>query len=276
MKLFCSTGALIGLANGRNYRLLEEIVPHIDCEGFEFMMYSTWYEEKEEIVKVLQGLPVSFPVTHVEKRIGEKIASRGDGDWEEAFEKFHANCRIAKAIGSKLLVMHLWSGTISDSRMENNLEAYPLLKSIAGEYGLRLTVENVVCNQRSPMVHLKELQEKDQEVLFTFDTKMADFHKELDLVYEKEWEWLFSEKHVAHLHINDHQGAYMDWSNLRALPIGEGTIDFQRFFDFIRTWDYAGNITYEASGLMPSGEVDYDKINESLRIIREYWNKASK
>ena len=276
MKLFCSTGALIGLANGRNYRLLEEIVPHIDCEGFEFMMYSTWYEEEEEIVKVLQGLPASFPVTHVENRIAEKIARRGDGDWEEAFEKFHANCRIAKAIGSKLLVMHLWSGTISDSRMENNLEAYPLLKSIAGEYGLRLTVENVVCNQRSPMVHLKELQEKDQEVLFTFDTKMADFHKELDLVYEKEWEWLFSEKHVAHLHINDHQGEYMDWSNLRALPIGEGTIDFKRFFDFIRTWDYAGNITYEASGLMPSGEVDYDKINKSLRIIREYWNKASK
>lgn len=276
MKLFCSTGALIGLANGRNYRLLEEIVPHIDCEGFEFMMYSTWYEEEEEIVKVLQGLPVSFPITHVEKRIGEKIASRDDGDWEEAFEKFHANCRIAKAIGSKLLVMHLWSGTISDSRMENNLEAYPLLKSIAGEYGLQLTVENVVCNQRSPMVHLKELQEEDQEVLFTFDTKMADFHKELDLVYEREWEWLFSEKHVAHLHINDHRGEYMDWSNLRALPIGDGTIDFQRFFDFIRTWDYAGNITYEASGLMSSGEVDYDKINKSLSKIREYWNKVSK
>lgn len=276
MKLFCSTGALIGLANGRNYRLLEEIVPHIDCEGFEFMMYSTWYGEEEEIVKVLQGLPVSFPVTHVEKRIGEKIASRDDGDWEEAFEKFHTNCRIARAIGSKLLVMHLWSGTISDSRMENNLEAFPLLKSIAGEYGLQLTVENVVCNQRSPMVHLKELQEEDQEVLFTFDTKMADFHKELDLVYEREWEWLFSEKHVAHLHINDHRGEYMDWSNLRALPIGDGTIDFQRFFDFIRTWDYAGNITYEASGLMPSGEVDYDKINKSLSKIREYWNKVSK
>lgn len=276
MKLFCSTGALIGLANGRNYRLLEEIVPHIDCEGFEFMMYSTWYEEEEEIVKVLQGLPVSFPVTHVEKRIGEKITSRDDGDWEEAFEKFHANCRIAKAIGSKLLVMHLWSGTISDSRMENNLEAYSLLKSIAGEYGLELTVENVVCNQRSPMVHLRELQEEDQEVLFTFDTKMADFHKELDLVYEREWEWLFSEKHVVHLHINDHRGEYMDWSNLRALPIGDGTIDFQRFFDFIRTWDYAGNITYEASGLMPSGEVDYDKINKSLSKIREYWNKVSK
>lgn len=276
MKLFCSTGALIGLANGRNYRLLEEIVPHIDCEGFEFMMYSTWYEEEEEIVKVLQGLPVSFLVTHVEKRIGEKIASRDDGDWEEAFEKFHANCRIAKAIGSKLLVMHLWSGTISDSCMENNLEAYPLLKSIAGEYGLQLTVENVVCNQRSPMVHLKELQEEDQEVLFTFDTKMADFHKELDLVYEREWEWLFAEKHVSHLHINDHRGEYMDWSNLRALPIGDGTIDFQRFFDFIRKWDYAGNITYEASGLMPSGEVDYDKINKSLSKIREYWDKASK
>lgn len=276
MKLFCSTGALIGLANGRNYRLLEEIVPHIDCEGFEFMMYSTWYREEEEIVKVLQGLPVSFPVTHVEKRIGEKIASRDDGDWEEAFEKFHTNCRIARAIGSKLLVMHLWSGTISDSRMENNLEAFPLLKSIAGEYGLQLTVENVVCNQRSPMVHLKELQEEDQEVLFTFDTKMADFHKELDLVYEREWEWLFSEKHVAHLHINDHRGEYMDWSNLRALPIGDGTIDFQRFFDFIRKWDYAGNITYEASGLMPSGEVDYDKINKSLNKIREYWDKASR
>lgn len=270
MKLLCSTGAVIGLANGRNYKLLREIGSHIDCDGFEFMMYSTWYEEAEEIIRELKQCPFDFPVTHVEKRIGEKIASRGEGDWEEAFSKFRVNCQLAKEIGSKLLVLHLWNGMISDSNMENNIEAYPKLARIAGEYGLILTVENVVCNHGSPMQHFKQLQEVYPEVKFTFDTKMADFHKELPLLYQNEWNWLFSEHHIRHLHVNDHRGEYMDWSCLRTLPIGEGEIDFQKFFDYIAKNQYDEMITYEASGLMADGTVDYDKINQSLAKIRKF------
>ncbi|MBP3703212.1 MAG: hypothetical protein J6I65_05425, partial [Lachnospiraceae bacterium] len=63
---------------------------------------------------------------------------------------------------------------------------------------------------------------------------------------------------------------YMDWSCLRTLPIGEGEIDFQKFFDYIAKNQYDEMITYEASGLMADGTVDYDKINQSLEKIRKF------
>lgn len=35
----CSTGAFIGKANNRDYRLLEKLCKEVTCDGFEFMMY---------------------------------------------------------------------------------------------------------------------------------------------------------------------------------------------------------------------------------------------
>lgn len=40
-QLLCSTGALIGRPNGRDYRLLGGLSKKLECDGFEFMMYST-------------------------------------------------------------------------------------------------------------------------------------------------------------------------------------------------------------------------------------------
>lgn len=37
--ILCSTGALIGKPNGRDYRLLESLSEKLNCDGFEFMMY---------------------------------------------------------------------------------------------------------------------------------------------------------------------------------------------------------------------------------------------
>ena len=44
-KILCSTGTMIGRPNGRDYRLIEKYAPQLHCDGFEFMMYSSWYEE---------------------------------------------------------------------------------------------------------------------------------------------------------------------------------------------------------------------------------------
>lgn len=37
-----------------------------------------------------------------------------------------------------------------------------------------------------------------------------------------------------HYHINDYAGGYMDWRNLRTLPVGKGKNDFKRFFKFTK------------------------------------------
>ena len=43
-KILCSTGALIGRPNNRDYTLIKEFAPRLECDGFEFMMFS--FDEK--------------------------------------------------------------------------------------------------------------------------------------------------------------------------------------------------------------------------------------
>ena len=62
-KILCSTGALVGRPNGRNYRLLRSVIKELQCDGLEFMMYDSWYDEAEQIVEYLQGL-LSLTLEH--------------------------------------------------------------------------------------------------------------------------------------------------------------------------------------------------------------------
>lgn len=269
-KILCSTGALIGRPNVRDYTLLESLSKELDCDGFEFMMYSSWYEEADEIADYLNRISIWTPVMHCEKHIGEKISRGEEGDLEEAIRLFTINCRVASKIHAKKIVIHLWDGFISDQNFQNNLEAFGKLSEVSKKYGLELLVENVVCNQENPMKHWCELAERYPAISFCFDTKMAAFHEQLDLLYEKEYDWLWKEGHIKHYHVNDYAGGYMDWGNLRALPIGRGHIDFERFFSFMQEINYDDTFTVEATAFGKDGEVDTDMLNECFRAVRGY------
>lgn len=269
-KLLCSTGALIGIPNDRNYRLLESLAKELQCDGFEFMMYSSWYDEVEDLIKYLKELKLYIPVVHCEKRIGEGITKGGE-DELEAYRRFEINCRLAKEIGAIKLVLHLWNGTISDSNFSNNLKAYAHLQEIAIRYGLDLLIENVVCNVYNPMKHWLELKEKYSDIHFVFDTKMAAFHNEMDLLYDMIWLW--KDKHIQHYHVNDYAGGYMDWKNLKVLPIGKGNIDFDKFFNFINSIGYEGDFTVESTAFNKEGVVDIDMLNSQFDIIRDRLKK---
>lgn len=269
-KILCSTGAIIGVKNGRDYRLLEPLSKQLDCDGFELMMYSSWYDQIEEIKEFVNGLGLYIPVFHCQKGIGEDISKGGPENLAEAFRRFEINCDLAKAIGAEKLVLHLWSGHVSDSNFQNNLAAYPRLREIADSYGLVLGIENVVCNVENPMKHLCELRDAYPDVCFVFDTKMAAFHEELEQLYEKEYEWLWKEGHICHYHVNDYNGGYMDWASLRTLRIGQGKLDFERFFDFIREIGYEGDYTLEASSYDEDGTVDVEMLNRQFAYVREH------
>lgn len=270
-EILCSTGALIGKPNGRNYRMLEELSGQLFCDGFEFMMYSSWYDEAEEIAGYLQEVKLNIPVMHCEKHIGEAISRNGEGDLSEALWKFEKNCEVAQKIGAKKIVIHLWDGLISDQNFDNNLQGYKELAAIASRYRIDLLVENVVCNQKDPMTHWCELAERYPDIHFIYDTKMAAFHEQLPLIYEPAYEWLWDEGHIRHLHINDYNGGYMEWSELRALPIGEGHIDFEKFFRFIKEKNYTGDFTVEATAFdRETGEIDVAMLNRCFEKIRQY------
>lgn len=267
-RILVSTGALIGRPNGRNYKLLAECVSRLDCDGFEFLMYDDWYVRCDEIAAFLQSFPKPFPVFHIEKNVGELISRNGQGDTEAALELFEKNCHLAQELGAEKLVLHLWSGLDSDKDIKHNIEVYPLLRAISDRYSLTLTVENVVCNHADPMTHLAELTEVYSDILFTFDTKMAQFHGQLELIYAEENRHIWAR--VAHMHINDYKGGVKDWQSLRTLHIGDGQIDHERLFGFIKTMHYSDDITLEATSFDKSGVIDFDRMARSICTVREY------
>lgn len=269
-QILCSTGALIGRPNNRDYTLLKELAGKLECDGFEFMMYESWYDQVDRLVAALKEFSLHIPVMHCEKHIGEAISAGGRENSEEAFRRYRINCDIAEKLGAGKLVIHLWDGITSDSHFENNLEAFGELRKIAESRGIDLLVENVVCNCENPMQHWCELAERYPEVHFIFDTKMAAFHEQLELLYREEYAWLWRDGHIRHFHVNDYGGGYMEWAKLRTLPIGAGHIDFAEFFDFIRRTGYDDTFTVEATAFNGEGIVDTEMLNRCFRRIREY------
>lgn len=270
-QILCSTGALLGMPNGRNFRLLEEFSKQLHCDGFEFMMYSTWYDRVDELLAFLKSLNLNIPVLHCEKKIGESI-SQGEENLADAFRRFEINCRIAKELGASKMVIHLWDGLTSDSNFQNNINAYPKFAAMAESYGISLMVENVVCNHKDPMCHWLELAELYPQIKFIFDTKMAAFHSQLDLIYQPEYAFLHRKNHIQHYHLNDYAGGYMEWAKLRTLPIGKGNIDFQRFFRHIKAIGYNDTFTVEATAFNSEGVVDIEMLNGQFQYIRSALN----
>ena len=268
-KVLCSTGALIGRPNGRDFRLLSSCVDKLQCDGFEFMMYDSWYEKLDELSSFLKGLSISIPVMHCEKHIGEAISRRGEGDWAEAFRRFQVNCQLAHFLGADRLVIHLWDGMTSDQHFHNNLEAYGQLANYAQAHHLSLLVENVVCNQDDPLSHWEALKEKYPDVSFILDTKMAAFHGQMEAMYVPDNFWLWDPKRIRHLHVNDYAGGYLDWQNLKTLHIGKGKVDFKRFFAFLKQVHYQGDYTVEATSFIPDGVIRWQELNETFARLRE-------
>lgn len=271
-RILCSTGAIIGKPSADNFALLKRLSTELTCDGFEFIiefhMYEAGYEDAEEQKRLLKELNLCIPVVHCDKIVGEYISIGGAEKTAEAYRLFEINCDFAKDIGAEKLVFHLWGGMASDGYIQNNIEAYPCLREVADKYGLDLLVENVVCNTENPMKHLCELREAFPNIHFLFDTKMAAFHEELELLYEKEYEWLWKDGHIRHYHVNDYAGGYMDWGKLSALPVGTGKLDFERFFTFFRGTGYDGDITTEGVAFDEDGNVDVELLNNQFAYIR--------
>ncbi len=267
-RILCSTGALIGRPNGRDFTLLRQCTEQLECDGYEFMMYDVWHERIDELKAFMSTLSACIPVFHIEKDVGNLISRNNEGDVERAFELFDKNCALARFLGAEKLVLHLWGGLDSDKNIQHNIECYKHLRGISDSYNLVLMIENVVCNRNDPMSHLIELAKAYPDIRFTFDTKMAAFHNQLDLLYKEENLWFFP--YIRHMHINDYAGGYMDWGNLKTLHIGDGNIDFDKLFAFLKSMNYQGDFTVEATSFDQNENINYEALNKSFEKLREY------
>lgn len=257
------------MPNNRDFSLIKKCVPNINSDGFEFMMYSTWYDKVPNLLKELKKCETEFPVMHCEKHIGEDLGKNADGNFYTAKEKFKVNCEIANKIGAKRMVMHLWDGIYSDTTIENNIKGYGELIKIAEENEIDLYIENVVCNHHDPLSNWKRLLNEYPDAKLIFDTKMAAFHNQMEAIYENQNKKLW-ENNIKHLHINDYNGGYMEWSKLKTLPVGEGIVNFNKFFDFINNIGYKGDYTIESTAFQKDGSIDFDMLNRNISKVRSY------
>ncbi len=265
LPVYVSSGAFIGRLNGRDHRPFLAAAPGFACDGFEFMMYDCWYEDLEDRLADFAASSLPFWVWHVEKGIGELVGRNESGDIPLALSRFEINCRAARVLGAKKLVFHLWNGAPSDRHIERHIRLYGEFESIARAFDLCLTVENVVCAVDSPLAHMAALVHRYPHIKFTYDTKMASFHRENQAVFSEEYSFLW--EHISHIHANDHSGDYRRFDRLRTLHIGEGAVDFAAFFAGAKQRSYKDSITLECSCMEQDGSINVAAMEKSLAAI---------
>ncbi len=269
--VLCSTGAMITRHNGRDPRLLRGFFPELEADGVELIIYPSWDGLLETYVPAVKAISkeigMSIPVLHADKRIGELLSLGSDEEMKEADERFKNNLRIANELGSELVVLHLWGGPASDFHIERNISVLGSYMELAKASGVTLTVENVVCGDKTPLTHLRTIMREYPEAVFTIDSKMAEFHREMPAVLAEDDLW---NGRVKHLHVNDYGGGVKDFSDLRVLHMGEGHVDFEAFFDKVKKTGYEGFATVESTSVRPeNGSVDFEKLNRTLNRVRE-------
>lgn len=297
-RVLCSTGAFIGKANGNDYTLIKEYSSKLNCDGFELMMSSSWYPILDEVISAVNSYKLCIPVVHANKSLGETLTGMRvtftDGKFDEyvmtpeedkeefkrGTEDFAQNLKLAEEIGADKMVLHLWNGLVSDKAIEKNLERFAVWKDMAKKAGICILVENVICNMRDPLYNVALTAAKYDDTCFVYDTKMAEFHAQTMDLFNNEYEWLIKTGKIKHLHINDYSGGYMDWNNMRVLPIGAGHVDFDAFFGKLAAYGYTGDYTVEATALNRNKDVDLDMLNNCFEKLRklndEYISKASR
>lgn len=267
VKILPSTGAFIGRVNGRDPRAFLSVADRLDTDACEFMMYETFYGREEAVLSDFLSTGLAFPVFHIEKRVGEFIGLGGEEEEREARERFLKNCRAAARLGAKTLVFHLWNGLPSDRAFSRHLAFFGECDRVAREHGLLLTVENVVCAVGDPHAHFAELLAAYPDIAFTFDTKMAAFHRGERGFFTSAATAPLAAR-VRHIHFNDYGGVPGDFSGLAVLHLGEGHLDIPALAAEIRAFGYCGTLTLECSCMRPDGSLVPEKMNASLSLAR--------
>lgn len=175
-QFLCSTGALFGKPNNKNYRLLEEMAAKLECDGFEFMFYSSWHPEIDEMIANVRSMHLNIPVIHCHKFLGEalcgmKVWQEGDEYPEYVMteeedrecylkgkENFAMNLRVANELGVEKVVFHLWNGLPSDK----NIGRFGELNDMAKKAGVMLMVEI-----SKKMKRILQLHARGKKIVFT-------------------------------------------------------------------------------------------------------------
>ena len=264
-KILCSTGTIVGRANGFDHTLIARYADSIFADGLELMMLKAYYGRLPEICRMLSHISLPVYTIHFEKDITALLGLGGEEDRKEGLRLFTENADMAQAVGANAAVFHLWDGRFDFERLRKSIDLLERLYEICDKRSVKLLVENVPC-KTSPYESILYIARRYSESLFTFDTRHADFIGETKLFFESEiWE-----KRIGHIHVSDHCGTTAPgmWGVTRPIVHpGEGKIDFNKLFETMP--QYVGDtITLESPVMLPDGTHDLEKLNETLSFLR--------
>lgn len=265
-EVLCSTGCCIGHQNGFDHRLIPVFASGLRCDGFELMMLRAWYDDIDGRAAYLAKSGVPFDVIHSDKEIGVLLSRNEDGDTAEALRLFEISCRTGQTVGASKLVLHLWGGYGTDSRIAHNIGMLDRLLETARRFGLCLTVENIPCGRQDPLTHWASIKKLYPEAHFIFDTRFGAFHRQLSEIFSRPW---FEDGSIAHMHISDFAGPPGDFTKLRPILFpNEGIAGFDKLLPRIKAV-YHGSISLESPAIGNDGSVDIAKINRALDYIKD-------
>jgi sugar phosphate isomerase/epimerase len=263
-RLLCSTGAFTRLPDRSDHSAILTFGPRLDVEGLELLVFPHWELRVVERDLVRSGL--RFPAIHADKSVAEGLGSPNVAVRAAATARLIENIRLAESLESETVVLHLWGLPESDANIHGNLEAMAECHDVAAVAGVALAVETVPCTHGTPLANIRELLAAGRPLSVALDTEFLALHGELDRAVEAEWLW--DTGAVEHVHIKDYDGAMYDGKGARRyLHPGEGEINFAAVVGALRDRKFAGYLSLESSAVEPNGDVDLERIKNSLVFL---------
>ncbi len=271
-ELLCSTGTMVGRANGFNHMLIAEHHGALAADGFELMMLSAFYGRLETVARDLTRAQVNIRTIHFEKDITALLGLYGPEEHAEGLRRFRANCEMGRWVGAEKAVFHLWDGRFSPERIDAALDLLETLYEISEREGLALVVENVPCKTPTPYEICERIAARYPLARFTFDTRHCHFMGEISR-FQASALWAHR---ISHIHVSDYGGLTVPdmWGVTRPiLHPGEGLVDFDAFFDAMHPTD-ADTLTLESPVIGQDGALDLEKLNRTLGYLAEKMAKS--
>lgn len=267
-RLLCSTGAMSRYPDLTDQMRIVAALPDVHADGFEVLVYDSWYGTLERMAQSLRTLGLRYPVIHAEKEIGPLLATGEGKDRDEALRRWRLNCLFAQSIDAMVVVLHLWGLPHADDCLDRQLASLAALLDVADEYGVDLSVETIPCRARDPLTNVAAAVARDDRARIALDTEFLAMHGQLEAALDATWLWERPGL-VCHLHVKDYDGRAVDGHGRRRyLHPGEGEIDFAQLFRQLRERGYAGYISLESPAMRSGDEIDLATINASLDRIR--------
>ena len=116
--ILCSTGTLVGKANGFDYTLIDRYSREICADGFELMMLKAYYGHLPDICRMLGRIAIPVRTIHFEKDITALLGLGDSEDRREGLRLFELNVDMGCAVGASAAVFHLWDGRFDERHLK--------------------------------------------------------------------------------------------------------------------------------------------------------------